>query len=155
MIRFNRPVFRVNGASLYNGQKISLHALARNIRALGTVFPGYLIYLAWQAFRSSAAKISTGSSHKIRIPRLYRRGIIMNVTNPKVSIFFLAFLPQFADPERGPLKLQIMILGGLFIVSTLIVFGGISFVAGSLGEWLNRSQKIQRIMNWMAGIRPE
>jgi threonine/homoserine/homoserine lactone efflux protein len=112
---------------------------------------GYLIYLAWQVFRSSAARISTDSSQQIRIPRLYRRGIIMNITNPKVSIFFLAFLPQFADPDRGPLKLQIMILGGLFIVSTLIVFGGISFVAGSLGEWLNRSQKTQRIINWMAG----
>ena len=45
MIRFNRPVFGVNVGALYNGQKISLHAFARNIRALGTVFPGYLIYL--------------------------------------------------------------------------------------------------------------
>jgi len=119
--------------------------------ALKLIGAGYLTYLAWQVFRSSAARISTASSHRIKIPKLYRRGIIMNITNPKVSIFFLAFLPQFADPERGPIKLQIMILGGLFIVSTLIVFGGISFVAGSLGEWLNRSQKTQRIMNWMAG----
>ena len=112
---------------------------------------GYLVYLAWQAFRSSAAKIATGSRPRMRIPRLYRRGIIMNVTNPKVSIFFLAFLPQFADPVRGPLKLQIMLLGGIFIISTLLIFGSISLVAGSLGQWLNRSAKTQRIVNWLAG----
>ena len=114
---------------------------------------GYLLYLAWQIFRShrSGTEINTKSRIKLSFWKLYRRGIIMNVTNPKVSIFFLAFLPQFADPKRGSLTLQLMMLGGIFIISTLLVFGSIAVLAGSLGEWLNRSEKTQKIINWIAG----
>jgi threonine/homoserine/homoserine lactone efflux protein len=76
----------------------------------------------------------------------------MNVTNPKVSIFFLAFLPQFADPLRGPLTLQIVFLGMVFILATILVFGGVALLAGTLGQWLSRSPKIQQIMNRTAGL---
>jgi threonine/homoserine/homoserine lactone efflux protein len=113
---------------------------------------GYLLFLAWHAFRASSLDISAGRSNGMSAGRLYRRGIIMNVTNPKVSIFFLAFLPQFADPARGPLTLQMLLLGGVFIVSTILVFGGIALMAGSLGQRLNRSPKIQVIMNRVAGL---
>ncbi|TRZ90893.1 MAG: LysE family translocator, partial [Rhodocyclaceae bacterium] len=70
---------------------------------------------------------------------------------PKVSIFFLAFLPQFADPARGSLSLQMMLLGGVFIVATLLVFGGVALLAGTLGEWLKHSDKAQRVINRVAG----
>ena len=110
-----------------------------------------LIYLAWQAFRASSEAITAGKHSGLSYPALYRRGIIMNVTNPKVSIFFLAFLPQFADPVRGPLSIQMLLLGGVFIVSTIIVFGGIALLAGAIGQWLNRSPRTQVIMNRVAG----
>jgi len=112
---------------------------------------GYLLYLAWQAFRASATKIQGKGSGEIRLVKLYGRGIIMNITNPKVSIFFLAFLPQFADPSRGPVWLQILMLGGLFIFSTILVFGGIAMLAGTIGQWVNRSDRAQKIMNRVAG----
>jgi threonine/homoserine/homoserine lactone efflux protein len=112
---------------------------------------GYLLYLAWLAFRASISKIRTQGNGEIRLLKLYGRGIIMNITNPKVSIFFLAFLPQFADPSRGPVWLQILMLGGLFIFSTILVFGGVAMLAGTLGQWVNRSHKVQKIMNRVAG----
>jgi threonine/homoserine/homoserine lactone efflux protein len=76
----------------------------------------------------------------------------MNVTNPKVSLFFLAFLPQFADPSRGPVMVQLLLLGGLFIVATLTVFSAIALAAGSLGEALKRSLRIQRSLNRVSGL---
>ena len=111
----------------------------------------YLLYLAWQAFHAGAASLSAGSSTVVTPLRLYRRGIIMNVTNPKVSIFFLAFLPQFTDPSRGSIVVQMILLGMLFILATILIFGSISLLAGTLGRWLGQSPKAQVIMNRVAG----
>ena len=107
----------------------------------------YLAYLAWGAFRAKDQTVGKGKAAGVNLVRLYRRGIIMNVTNPKVSIFFLAFLPQFADPARGPVSVQMLMLGGLFILSTFIVFGGFALLAGSIGQWLNGSPRAQTLMN--------
>jgi len=119
--------------------------------ALKIVGAGYLVYLAWQAFRAPSDKIQYDSNGENNHWKLYRRGIIMNITNPKVSIFFLAFLPQFADPSRGPISMQLLLLGCLFILATILVFGGIALLAGTLGQWLNRSETTQKIMNRVAG----
>jgi threonine/homoserine/homoserine lactone efflux protein len=111
----------------------------------------YLLYLAWQAFRSGPAIIGGAGAVAIDWRKLYLRGIIMNMTNPKVAIFFLAFLPQFADPTVGPLAIQMLIFGGLFMVGTLLIFGSIAWMAGFLGEWLQRSARAQIVMNRIAG----
>ncbi|MEM6252295.1 MAG: LysE family translocator [Cyanobacteria bacterium P01_D01_bin.156] len=111
----------------------------------------YLAYLAWQAFRASASTIKSSGSNLRSSIELYRRGIIMNVTNPKVSIFFLAFLPQFASPENGPIAPQIFFLGSIFICVTLIIFSVIALLAGVLGSWLNRSPRAQGYLNKIAG----
>ncbi len=108
---------------------------------------GYLLFLAWQAFHAGTETGPTANLDRLSGPRLYRRGIIMNITNPKVSIFFLAFLPQFADPARGSLAMQLLLLGGVFIVATIIVFGSISILAGALGERLRQSAWAQKILN--------
>lgn len=111
----------------------------------------YLLYLAWQAFRAPAAGLPAANGGAVPFGSLYRRGIIMNLTNPKVSLFFLAFLPQFADPARGPLSVQMIVLGIVFILATVLVFGAIAILAGMLGELLGRSATIQRALNWLAG----
>lgn len=119
--------------------------------ALKLLGAGYLIYLAWQAFRASAARLEIAGQPRQKPGRLYLRGIVMNLTNPKVSIFFLAFLPQFADPSRGSVPVQLSLLGGLFIFATVMVFGLIALLAGSLGEWLARSARAQTWLNRLAG----
>jgi threonine/homoserine/homoserine lactone efflux protein len=120
--------------------------------ALKLVGAAYLVYLAWAAFRASASKLQKSQDEQLQGWQLYRRGIIMNVTNPKVSIFFLAFLPQFADPGRGPLSFQMVALGLVFIAATMLVFGGVALTAGSLGEWLKGSPRTQQAMNRIAAL---
>jgi len=119
--------------------------------ALKLAGAGYLLWLAWQAFRAPATSIKANGNTAAGLLRLYRRGIIMNLTNPKVSLFFLAFLPQFAAPERGPLPLQLILLGTAFIVATILVFGSIALLAGTLGGWLQHSTSVQRTLNQVAG----
>ncbi len=112
----------------------------------------YLVYLAWKAFRSSGGETQGRQTSEVNLSGLYRRGVIMNITNPKVSIFFLAFMPQFADPTRGSVTLQLLAFGSLFICSTLLVFGSIALLAGTLGQWVSGSNRAQTVLNRIAGI---
>lgn len=112
----------------------------------------YLLYLAWQAFHAPAGVASAGKAERMSGRQMYARGIIMNLTNPKVAIFFLAFLPQFANPEHGSLVLQMLWLGAVFILATLLVFGAIAYFSGSFGAALNRSVRAQRLLNKLSGM---
>ncbi|MGK2905785.1 MAG: LysE family translocator [Desulfuromonadales bacterium] len=133
------------------GVAVIFQASAVAFTMLKVVGASYLLYLAWQILRASPEQIRMSGNQQKSLGTLYRRGIVMNITNPKVSIFFLAFLPQFADPERGSISLQMVVLGGIFIMATVLVFGAVALVGGALGGWLNRSTRAQRIMNCVAG----
>jgi threonine/homoserine/homoserine lactone efflux protein len=111
----------------------------------------YLAYLAYQAFMASAKNIEAPGLNIRSNGALYRRGIVMNITNPKVSIFFLAFLPQFTSPDLGPVALQIFLLGGVFICIALVIFSTIALLAGELGDWLHNSPRAQVYLNRIAG----
>lgn len=112
----------------------------------------YLLYLAWQAFRASASRMQTAQSTLRSNAALYRRGIIMSVTNPKLSVFFLAFLPQFASPQYGALAPQIFVLGAVFMAVSLVIFCTIAVLAGQLGGWLNNSARAQLYLNRVTGV---
>lgn len=70
--------------------------------------------------------------------------------NPKVSIFFLAFLPQFTQPDDGPPIVQSLWQGMLFILATTFIFGGIALMAGKFGARLQQSTRMQRRLNRFA-----
>ncbi len=121
---------------------------------LKLVGAGYLLYLAYGAFRAGKSDLSGKSEKKadLKLSALYLRGIVMNITNPKVAIFFLAFLPQFADPTRGPISTQMLVLGGVFILAAIVIFSMVAWGAGFLGGWLRTSPRAQIIMNRVAGV---
>lgn len=119
--------------------------------ALKFLGAAYLLYLAWQSFRSGVFRAFLTQSLFPGYGTLYRRGFLSNITNPKVTLFFLAFLPQFADPARGGLMAQIIVLGALFQLATLLVFGCVSLLAGRVAGRFNSSVKGQLFLNRAAG----
>jgi len=121
--------------------------------ALKLIGAAYLLYLAWQALKASAQPLSSVSA--TAIPghlALYRRGIVMNLSNPKVAIFFLAFLPQFTDPSTGNMTFQLFLLGIVFILVALVVFSAIACLAGLIAELFKRSAKAQVILNRISAL---
>lgn len=112
----------------------------------------YLLYLAWLSFRSGTSKASLQKAQFPGYGTLYRRGVIMNITNPKVTLFFLAFLPQFCAPERGSVALQVMELGLLFMLAAFLVLTAVSALGGRLAHWFNSSPRGQMLMHRVAGL---
>ena len=103
------------------GVAVIFQASALAFTMLKLAGAGYLVYLAWGVFRATPERISMTGGQDNSLGVLYRRGIIMNVTNPKVGVFFLAFLPQFIDPTHPQASLQVGLLGLLFIFILAII----------------------------------
>lgn len=109
----------------------------------------YLLWLAWQALRAHAQGAGR-EPRPLNGRQSYLRGVLMNLSNPKVLLFFLAFLPQFVDAGRGRVALQTLYLGGVIFLATLLVFGTIACYAGRLRGMLDRSARLQRALHWGA-----
>ncbi|MFY9408562.1 MAG: LysE family translocator [Methanosarcina flavescens] len=113
----------------------------------------YLLYLAWQALRESGELISSAPVRETNAVALYKRGIFMNVLNPKVALFFLAFLPQFVNIDSGNIPVQMIFLGIIFMVQAWLIFSAISVFAGVVGEKIIQKPGIGRYIDWgKAGI---
>ena len=113
----------------------------------------YLLYLAWHALKESDELISSAPARETDTFALYRRGIFMNVLNPKVALFFLAFLPQFVNIESGNVPMQMIFLGIIFMVQAWLIFSVISIFAGTIGNKITQKPGIGKYINWgKAGI---
>ena len=120
--------------------------------ALKLAGSAYLLYLAWQAWRAPADTGLKEQAPPMKPWRMIARGAVMNLTNPKVILFFLAFLPQFVDPARGGVALQLCWLGFVFMLATLLSFGTITLCAAWLGAHLRRSAPAQRLLNRLCAL---
>ena len=117
------------------------------IKILGAV---YLLYLAYKVI-TGGSEIST-STKKIdkKTPfQLFKIGFIMNVLNPKVTLFFLALFPGFLFSEILPISLQFYILGALFILVSFVVFSLIAILGGTISEKIKTSKNIGVWLQWM------
>jgi threonine/homoserine/homoserine lactone efflux protein len=113
---------------------------------------GYLVYLSSQSYRAEAIDISLLNHEALTILQSYQRGIILNVSNPKVGLFFLAFLPQFTNIEQGGLVEQTLLLGFMFIAITVIVFTVIALISSSLRDFLIGSPRVQKVMHRVTAL---
>ncbi len=107
----------------------------------------YLLYLAWQALKDHGTlSISAEPRAKRSMPAIVRDGFLLNILNPKLSVFFLAFLPQFVDPAAGNAVLQMLMLSGVFMLMTLAVF----IIYGQFAALMrDRVFSSERAMTWM------
>jgi threonine/homoserine/homoserine lactone efflux protein len=113
----------------------------------------YLIYLGIKAFVSRQNNFSIdGKTGKSSLAKLFWQGVFTNVLNPKVALFFLAFLPQFIHPEKGNAGLQILLLGLWFNFSGTIVNSMVAVLFGKLGNWFANKQGFIKWQNKITGL---
>ena len=112
----------------------------------------YLFYLGIKILRQRASQLTEPSLMPEGLDRIFYQGVITNVLNPKVAIFFLAFLPQFIDARRGSVVLQILLLGLIFNVGGTLVNLAVACAGGTLGELLRRNARFSRIQQWLTGL---
>ena len=117
------------------------------IKILGAV---YLLYLAYKVITGgSEISMSTEKIDKKTPFQLFKIGFIMNVLNPKVTLFFLALFPGFLFSEILPISLQFYILGALFILVSFVVFSLIAILGGTISEKIKTSKNIGVWLQWM------
>ncbi len=120
----------------------SMPGLFDAIRWLGV---GYLLYLAWRTLRMPVIR---GEAPAVRPSRAFRDGFLVNVSNPKVILFILAFIPQFVDPGRGAVLAQFLIFGSVIGLGGLIINAAVGWGAGGMGRVLARNVRIERGLRW-------
>ncbi len=112
----------------------------------------YLLYLAWQSFRAKGDPFTLEQQNAQAYVTLYRKGILMNILNPKVSLFFLALLPQFVNPSQGHVALQMLILGIVFLVQALLLFLLFSIFAAKVRKIIIGKPAIAKRLNVIQGV---
>lgn len=116
------------------------------IKLLGA---GYLLYLAYQVYKSNAdITFSTDGVQQKTTTELFKKGFWMNVLNPKVTIFFLAFFPQFLFSETISKVLQFYVLGGLFIITSGSLFSTIAILSGKISTYIKQHKNIGVYLKW-------
>ena len=111
----------------------------------------YLIYLGIKML-AQKTDLASQRLEAESLGAIFRQGAVTNVLNPKVAIFFLAFLPQFVDARRGNVVLQILLLGLIFNVGGTLVNLAVAYAGGTLGELLRRNQSIARLQRRFTGL---
>ncbi|MDA9139904.1 LysE family translocator [Flavobacteriaceae bacterium] len=122
-------------ALLVLGVGTFLGRLPEGVRALELLGALYLLFIAYEVWNSSQNSLKSNSK-KQGVERLYFTGFIMNLTNPKVSLFFISFFPGFLFSEALSYTLQFLILGGIFFVQALVVFTASAILVSFLGQRL-------------------
>ncbi|MEX2519251.1 MAG: LysE family translocator [Paracoccaceae bacterium] len=129
------------------GLAAALHASALLFQAVKFAGVAYLIYLAWQALKPGGALLFCAEGRRASLWSIARRGALINILNPKLSIFFLALLPPFLSGEAETASAEMLTLGGVFMAITFIIFALYGVFAALARDWVLTSA---RAMRWLS-----
>ncbi|MCX7645650.1 MAG: LysE family translocator [Rhodobacteraceae bacterium] len=117
--------------------------VARHPAAFDAIRWAGVAYLVWLAWRTLRAPPGAGARSVVRPARAFRDGLVVNLTNPKVILFILAFVPQFVDPA-GPVLAQFLVFGAVIATGGLVINGAVGVFSGGLGRLLARDPRVER-----------
>ncbi len=111
----------------------------------------YLIYLGIKTFRSPPIELESSSTMDMPAKSMFLQGALSNLSNPKIAIFYFAFLPQFVSPDVSNPTVILLVLGSLFAFLTFLVKAPIGYLSGTLSLWLRARPGVQVWLNRMSG----
>ncbi|GAB2843291.1 LysE family translocator [Streptomyces deserti] len=124
-----------------------LHASATAFQILKYAGVAYLLYMAWAMLRDrEAIAVDRGEAAPASAGRVIVRGVLINLLNPKLTIFFFAFLPQFVSPGEPHSVVRMLALSGVFMAVTFLVFAGYGILAASVRSHVTSRP---RVMAWL------
>ncbi len=128
------------------GLSAILHMSALAFQTVKYVGAGYLLYLAWAMWRETGSFTFNSSSPELSLWHIARRGFLINILNPKLSIFFLAFLPLFISPIASSPTIQMIILSVIFMAMTLVIFVLYGISANGFRRYVVNSPGLIRLL---------
>ncbi|WP_119458908.1 LysE family translocator [Rhodospirillaceae bacterium SYSU D60014] len=112
----------------------------------------YLLWLAVKSFREPAIQVGAVETAAAPLRRIFWQALATNLLNPKIALFYLAFLPQFASPANGSVAGQLLMLGVLFVIVGLLVDSVIGVLSGRVGLTLLRNRQVAAALKWLPGV---
>ena len=111
----------------------------------------YLVYLGIRRLLTRDQTQEVVNVQRQSLRRIFSQGVLVAALNPKTALFFLAFLPQFVNPSAGSVALQLLTLGGLFVLMAIVTDGMYALLASSAGGWLKRNHSFLRAERYVVG----
>lgn len=111
----------------------------------------YLIYIGIQTWRSHSQSMVAGKADILQPMTIFKQTVLCNILNPKVALFFLAFLPQFVEPTKGSVGMQMCVLGIIFMIVSFPVFMALAMFSGAIGQRLKGNPRIEGWLKRVAG----
>ncbi len=133
------------------GLSVLLSRSAVAFSAVKYMGAAYLIYLGIRALLDREKFVLAEGTASVRLGSVFTQAVASNVLNPKIAVFFLAYLPQFTDPAVGGTAPQLLALGLTFALFTWGIFSAIALFSGNLGVWLRARPKLAGGLGWITG----